>query len=116
MPSFLFILGCTFLYYLHALITSDFFVVSFPAQSVAENSVLGTVVGSVSAVDLDAGQTLSFSVSKGGYFSISGDSVVVSGSIDFEMTPTVIFEVQALDNGFPPLSVSYHTCTCILCN
>ena len=70
-----------------------------------ENSPLGTPVGVLSAVDEDVGQSLSYSMSGGSSFSVTGNTVIVSGAVDFETTPSITFEVKVQDNGFPPLSV-----------
>ncbi|VDH93391.1 protocadherin Fat 4 [Mytilus galloprovincialis] len=76
------------------------------AESIAENSPLGTVVGTLSAEDEDNGQTLSYLMCKGNYFSVTGNTVVVSGAVDYESTPSVTFQVQVSDDGFPVKSIA----------
>ena len=57
--------------------------------SVAENSSPGQVVGLLSDVDQDAGDTASYTLTNdaGGRFSISGNTLVVAGALDFETRP-----------------------------
>ncbi|HEX2836410.1 MAG TPA: cadherin domain-containing protein [Thermoanaerobaculia bacterium] len=71
-----------------------------------ENSANTTVVGTVSATDPDAGQTLTYSITAGntgGAFTINGSSgqitVANSLAVNFEVTPTFSLTVQAQDNG-----------------
>ena len=81
--------------------------------SVAENSPIGTVVGTVVASDPDAGQTLTYAITAGntnGAFAISASTgqltVANISALDFEATPTFSLTVQATDNGSPVLSSS----------
>jgi len=67
----------------------------------------------VTATDVDAGQTLTFSITSGnvnGAFQINATtgaiSVANSEALDFETTPQFVLTVQALDNGVPTLSGS----------
>ncbi|XP_052104048.1 protocadherin Fat 4-like isoform X4 [Mytilus californianus] len=76
------------------------------AESIAENSPLGTAVGTLSAEDEDNGQTLSYLMCKGDFFSVTGNTVVVSGSVDYESTPSVTFQVRVSDDGFPVKSIA----------
>ena len=54
--------------------------------AVAENSANGVVVGALSAVDPDAGDTASFTLmdDAGGRFAVNGSDLVVAGALDFE--------------------------------
>ena len=86
-------------------------VIAAQSFSVSENSAVGTLVGSVSASDPDAGQTLSFSITAGnsdGLFAIDSATgritVSNSGLLDFETRPRTTLTVQAIDNGSPALS------------
>ena len=55
-------------------------------SSVAENSANGTVVGSLSAIDPDAGDSFTFSLLNNaeGRFAINGVNLVVAGPLDYE--------------------------------
>ncbi|QDU31082.1 Hemolysin, chromosomal [Anatilimnocola aggregata] len=73
-----------------------------------ENSAAGTVVGQVSGSDVDAGQTLAYSIVSGntsGAFAINaatGQIVVANvGALDFETTPAFNLVVRVTDNGTP---------------
>ena len=79
--------------------------------SVAENSVNGTIVGNVAASDVDAGQSLSYSIvsgNTGGAFSINATTgritVANVAALNFESTPTFSLAVRVTDNGNPALS------------
>lgn len=76
--------------------------------SIAENSANGSTIGSVSATDPDAGQTLTFSILSGntnGAFSIGSStgllSVANSSALNFETTPSFSLVVSVQDNGSP---------------
>jgi VCBS repeat-containing protein len=79
--------------------------------SVAENSANGTVVGSVTFSDPDAGQGHSFAITAGntgGAFAIdsaTGQLTVANGAaLDFDVAPSFSLSVQVTDDGVPPLS------------
>ena len=74
--------------------------------ALAENSANGTMVGSVSASDVDAGDTLSYAITggdPGGAFSIdaaTGEITVAdSTQLDFETTPVFNLTVTVTDAG-----------------
>ena len=73
--------------------------------SIAENSALGTVVGSVGVSDPDAGDTFSYALTNGntgGAFAIdaSGQITVANpAALDFETTPSFTLTVQVQDQG-----------------
>jgi hypothetical protein len=78
---------------------------------ISENSPNGTNVGTISATDPDAGQTLSFSILSGnssGAFTINATSgainVANSSALNFESTPSFALIVKAQDNGTGNLS------------
>lgn len=80
------------------------------AFALAENSAVGTSVGSVVASDSDVGQTLSYAIVGGntnGAFMINAAtgqlSVANAGAIDFETTPVFNLTVRVSDNGDPAL-------------
>ncbi len=74
--------------------------------AVDENAPTGTVVGSFSAQDVDAGDTAGFALldDAGGRFRIVGDQLqVADGSLlDFETTTSHVVVVQVLDSGGLP--------------
>ena len=74
--------------------------------ALAENSADGTVVGSVSASDVDAGDSLSYAITDGdptGVFAINaatGEITVADGSqLDFETSPIFSLTVTVTDSG-----------------
>jgi len=81
-------------------------IVDDQSFSVAENSVNGTLVGTVVASDPDAGQSLSFAIT-GDAFSIDNAGqlrVANVGALNFETMPSFALTVQVTDNASPPLS------------
>jgi hypothetical protein len=82
-----------------------------PSFSIAENSATGTVVGAVSATDIDAGQSLSFAITSGntsGAFAINATTgqITVAGSLDAEVISLYSLVVSVTDNGSPALSAN----------
>ena len=72
--------------------------ISLVGTSVAENSTAGTVVGTLSGTDSDAGDTSTFSiVSPNGMFAINGNNLVVAGPIDYEGGATEQVTVRVTD-------------------
>jgi VCBS repeat-containing protein len=66
-------------------------------ESIAENSALGTVVGLLSAIDVDGDPLLFSIVGEAGPFAIVGDQLVVNGAIDFESTAAIALSLRATD-------------------
>lgn len=84
-------------------------------RSVNENTALDSNVGQqVLATDVDAGQSLTYTIIDGndaGSFSLSDPStpqLVVAGPIDFETTPSFRIEIHVEDNGMPVLDNTAH--------
>lgn len=77
--------------------------ISPATMSIAENSAVGTVVGTTSATDPNAGDTHTFAFAlpyaNGGKFSISGNAIKVASAIDYETTKSVTVTVKATDKG-----------------
>ncbi len=78
---------------------------------IVEHSDVGTVVGFVTAVDADAGQSLMWSITGGntsGTFAINPAtgriSIASSAGADFESTPVFQLIVSVTDNGLPALT------------
>ena len=70
--------------------------------SVSENVSTGDPVGSVSATDLDEGDTVSYSITtgnEGGKFAIGGSTgeITVAGALDYETAPSYTLTVEAGD-------------------
>ena len=86
-------------------------VVSPATFAIDENSANGTAAGSVTAIDQDAGQTLTYAITAGntgGAFAVNPTTgaitVASSAALDFETNPTFSLTVQVTDNGAPVLS------------
>ena len=73
------------------------------AFTLAEDAAIGTAVGTISAMDPDAEDTLTYSITAGddgGKFSIdSSGSLSVAKALDFEATSSYTLTVQAADAG-----------------
>ena len=80
--------------------------------SIDENSVFGTVVTQISALDVDAGQQFSYKIIDGndiGIFSIisdTGEISIVIADLDYESRPKHVLTIEATDNGTPELATS----------
>ena len=78
--------------------------------TVDENVAAGTAVGTVSATDPDAGQSLTYAITGGnasGAFAIDAAgniTIANAAAIDFETNPIFNLSVQATDSGTPALS------------
>ena len=79
--------------------------------SVAENAANGTVVGTVLATDIDAGQSLTYEIFNSpvpGAFAINaatGEITVLDGSLlDFESRSSIELAILVSDNGTPTLA------------
>ena len=70
------------------------------ANTVAENSANGTVVGQLSAVDPDASDTATYSLvdNAGGRFAIDGSNIVVAGALDYETATSHQVTVRVTDS------------------
>ncbi len=83
------------------------------ASTVQENQPAGTTVGTLSATDPDAGQTLSFSVvaagcggsyPDGSAFGVSGSTLVTGQPLNFATQSTYAVCIRVSDDGIPSLS------------
>jgi VCBS repeat-containing protein len=86
-------------------------VVNAATFGVAENSAVGTVVGTVTFTDPDAGQGHSFAITAGNTntaFAIAPGTGQITvnntAALDFETTPTFSLTVEVTDTGGPPLT------------
>ncbi|HYF51941.1 MAG TPA: cadherin domain-containing protein [Planctomycetota bacterium] len=80
--------------------------------SITENSSFGTVVGTVTGSDADAGQTLAYTIiagNTGGAFAVDAPSgritVANSSALNFEATASFRLTINATDDAAVPLSV-----------
>ena len=75
-------------------------VSSLSNTSVAENSAAGTVVGALSDVDPDAGDTASYALldDAGGRFAIAGGNLVVAGALDYETATSHQVTIRVTDS------------------
>ncbi len=73
------------------------------SDTVPENSSTGTVVGTLSATDPDAGDTFTYSiVTPGVPFQINGGQLEVGGAIDYEATTSIGLIIRVTDtSGLP---------------
>jgi Bacterial Ig domain/Cadherin domain/RTX calcium-binding nonapeptide repeat (4 copies)/Right handed beta helix region len=80
------------------------------AASVVENEPAGTTVGTLSAVDADAGQAHGFALVAGAgdadnaAFTVSGAQLQTAAVFDFEAKASYSIRVRVTDNGTPALS------------
>lgn len=86
-------------------------VINPQAFSVNECAAAGTAVGTVTATDADAWQTINYSITAGNtgnIFAINSSTgeITVNGALDFETTPSYSLTVQAQDNAFAPKNAS----------
>jgi len=84
-------------------------VMSPQTFSVAENSAIGTVVGTVVATDPNTNQTLTYSIVSGNVGNVfalnpSTGVITVAGAINYEGTSTYSLSVKVTDNGSGALS------------
>lgn len=77
--------------------------VNLSSSSVNENSILGTVIGVLSTVDADAGQTFTYSLVTGvgsvnnSLFSIVGNQLRTNAVFNFETQPSLLIRIQTND-------------------
>ena len=72
--------------------------------TVSEDAAISTAVGTVSAIDPDDGDTLTYSITDGngdGKFAINSSSgeIAIAASLDYETTTSYALTVQAADSG-----------------
>ena len=79
--------------------------IALSASSIAENNAANATVGTLSATDPDAGATHTFTLVTGAgstdnaAFNLSGNSLRLNGSADFETKSSYSVRVRATDNG-----------------
>lgn len=75
------------------------------ALSIDENSTVGTSIGSLSTVDIDAGDSFTYTLVSGtgssnnDLFDISSGSLITKAAIDFEANPTLSIRLKTTDSG-----------------
>ncbi|XP_028399271.1 protocadherin Fat 4-like [Dendronephthya gigantea] len=77
-------------------------------NKIYENATSGTVIGSFTARDEDAGQNLSFSLidTDGGRFVLLGNKLVTAKSLDHEANKSHVIRVAVTDNGYNALKLT----------
>ena len=84
---------------------------SLSNSTLAENEPVGTTVGDLSVVDVDAGQSHAFTLVAGagdddnGKFAIDGTTLETATVLDFEAQLSYSIRVRATDDGAPAVSV-----------
>ena len=79
--------------------------IALSANNVDENVTLGTVVGTLSPTDVDAGDTHTYSIVGGSAeFNIVGTSLQTASGLDFETTSSYNITIRVTDNGGAGLS------------
>ncbi|MFO1021806.1 MAG: cadherin domain-containing protein [Planctomycetales bacterium] len=79
--------------------------VSLSSSSIAENSPIGTTVGTLSTTDPDASNTFTYSLVTGtgstdnSFFSISGNQLQLAHTMDFETQSSYSIRVRTTDQG-----------------
>lgn len=73
--------------------------IALSGSTVAENAAIGTLVGTVAATDVDAGDSITFSLidNAGGAFVLDGNAIRVAGAIDYEASTTRQITIRATD-------------------
>ena len=69
-------------------------------STIAENSAVNSVVGTLSAIDTDTGDTFTFTLQDddNGHFALVGNQIVVNGPLDFEEAATRTIHVKVTDS------------------
>ena len=68
-------------------------------SSLAENAVVGTFIGTLSALDQDEGAVLTYSVSDEDNFEVQGNELVSKVEFDFETTTSYEITLTVIDEG-----------------
>ena len=73
--------------------------IQLDSNTVTENSAIGTVVGNLSAVDPDSGDTFTYSLidNPGNLFAIDGNHLVVHNAIDYEAAASYEITIRVSD-------------------
>ncbi len=83
------------------------------AASIAENSVAGTVIGSLAATDADAGDSFTYTLASGvggddnSSFTISGSTLKTAAVLDYETKSTRLVRVRVTDSGGQTLETAF---------
>ena len=74
--------------------------ISLSTNAVAENSALGTTVGTLAATDPDSGEIFAFSLvdNVGGRFALNGSTLIVAGALDHEASTSHQIVVRLTDS------------------
>ncbi len=87
-------------------------VITLTPSTIAENSAVDTVVGTLSTTDADGGQTFTYTLgpqNPAGLFKVctaNAQRLCVASGADFEVAQVATVEVTSTDSGTPPLAVT----------
>jgi len=75
--------------------------IALSASTVAENSAADTIVGTLSTIDPDSGDSATYTLidDAGGRFALDGSNIVVSGALDYESAASHQVTVRVTDAG-----------------
>ena len=82
------------------------FLAMFSGGMTREDAQPGDIAGRFSIDDPDNGQLHRYMLEPEGVFLVQGDTLVVSGDLNYEMEREMFFNVTVVDDGLPPLNVS----------
>ena len=77
------------------------------ASTITENNAAGTTIGTLTATDEDAGDTHTFTFAGGpddAAFTITGNTLTINGSADFETKPSYSIRIRATDSSVGALT------------
>ena len=75
--------------------------ITLSASTITENNTAGATIGTLSATDADAGDTHTFTFAGGAddaAFTITGNTLTINGSADFETKPSYSIRIRATDS------------------
>ena len=67
------------------------------SSQIAENSIVGTEVGTISATDADANDVLTYTIAENDNFKLEGDKIVTKTAFDFETKASYTVNATATD-------------------
>ncbi|MFA9371737.1 MAG: cadherin domain-containing protein [Labilibaculum antarcticum] len=71
--------------------------ISLSNATIAENSAIGTEVGTLSASDIDADQTFTYTIAENEFFELIGDKLVSKSDFDYEANNSYPVEITVAD-------------------
>lgn len=76
----------------------------FLAQSISENTTIGSIVGFINAIDDDFNQTLIYTTDNPA-FNITNNQLILKTKLNYNKRQSISLVIRATDNGQPPLLV-----------